>query len=159
MARRPPFSWRRAALLPAALGGVLISVPARACTITVAGVTFGAYDPQLAAPDDGAGTVDLACHPSVQSPVVSMNAGAYGSMATRKMASGASRLDYNLYTTIARTIVWGDGSQGSATVTMTGGRVNSGVRRFSRTIYGRIPTGQFVPAGTYGDTITVTVTF
>jgi len=148
-----------AALAAVALAVAFMPAPARACTISVTGVAFGAYDPQLPAPDDSTGTVDLACHPSVQSPVVSMNAGSYGSMATREMASGTNRLDYNLYTTIARTVVWGDGSQGSATVTMTGGRVNAGVRRFSRTIYGRIPTGQFVAPGTYGDTITVTVTF
>ena len=52
-----------------------------------------------------------------------------------------------------------DCAQALSTVTLTGGITSFTWRTCARTIYGRIPTGQLVPAGTYGDSITVTVTF
>ena len=55
-----------------------------------------------AAPDDGTGTVNAACHPSDQSPVVSLSPGLYGSYSMRRMASGSNRLNYNLHTDVNR---------------------------------------------------------
>jgi spore coat protein U-like protein len=75
------------------------------------------------------------------------------------MRNGAETLDYDLYTSVARNIVWGNGSGGTATVTLTGGTVNAGNRTLTRTIYGRIPAGQAVAMGTYRDTIVVTIVF
>ena len=142
------------------LGAVLAPAPAQAaCTISTVGVAFGVYDSLGAAPDDGTGTVNAACHPSDQSPVVSLSAGLYGSYSTRRMSSGSDELDYNLYTDLNRAIVWGDGSAGSQSVTLTNGTVNAGTRRFTRTIYGRIPAGQQASFGSYTDTLMVTITF
>jgi len=150
---------RRALLAAALLAAPLGLAPAGACTITSPGVGFGAYDPQSAANDDSAGTVSVDCHPSVSSPIVALSAGQSGTFAGRTMTSGSYTLTYNLYSDSGRTIVWGDGTSGTATVTLTGGSVSGGVRRFSRTIYGRVPGSQNVGAGSYGDTITLTVTF
>jgi spore coat protein U-like protein len=147
-------------LLAAALITVLIGgAAAEACTISATGVTFGAYNPRAAGADDGTGSINLACHPSTSSANVALSAGGSGSFATRRMASGPAHLNYNLYTTSSRTVVWGNGSGGTATVTVTNGNVSGGVRRFSRNIFGRIPAQQNVPAGSYVDTIVVTVTF
>ena len=77
----------------------------------------------------------------------------------RRMSSGSDELNYNLYTNVNRNIVWGDGSSGSQSVTLTGGIVNAGTRRFTRTIYGRIPAGQQASFGSYADTLMVTITF
>jgi len=44
-------------------------------------------------------------------------------------------------------------------VTLTGGSVSGGVRRYTRSVFGRVGASQNVPAGAYGDTITLTVTF
>jgi spore coat protein U-like protein len=90
---------------------------------------------------------------------IEIGAGLYGTIATRKMSSGAVTLNYNLYTTTTRNVVWGDGSQGSVTQTLTGGSVSGGTRRFSAVVYGRIPALQNVSAGAYNDTLIVTVTF
>lgn len=142
------------------LGAVLAPAPAQAaCTISTVGVAFGVYNSLGAAPDDGTGTVNAACHPSDQSPVVSLSAGLYGSYSTRRMSSGSDELDYNLYTDLNRAIVWGDGSAGSQSVTLTNGTVNAGTRRFTRTIYGQIPAGQQASFGSYTDTLMVTITF
>lgn len=146
-----------AALAAAALLAAPAAAPA--CTISAVGVAFGAYNPQSAANDDGTGTVNLGCPPSVTAPIVALSTGGSGTYSPRRMAGGAFNLDYNLYTTAARTTTWGDGTGGTVTLTLTGGTVSGGVRNFSRTIYGRAPGSQNVGAGTYSDTITLTVTF
>jgi len=142
-----------------ALGVVLAPAPARACTISSAGVAFGAYDPQAAGAEDSTGTVRADCHPSESAPIVALGTGQSGSFAARTMTSGPYTLGYNIYSDSGRTIVWGDGTGGTVTVTMTGGSVSGGVRRFTRTMYGRIPAQQNVGAGSYTDTVMLTVTF
>jgi len=150
------------ARLPAATLAALALLGAEraaACTVSATGVAFGAYDPQSPAPDDSAGEIALACHPSVQAPTVALSAGLSGLFSSRTMRSGPATLDYNLYTSAAYALVWGDGTGGSTTVTLGGGATSGGERIFRRDIYGRIPAGQQVPAGTYTDTIMVTVIF
>ena len=141
------------------LAGLVVGGRAEACTISATGVTFGAYDPRAAGADDGVGSIDIACHPSDGSATVALGTGSSGSYLARRMSGAAAQIDYNLYTTSARNIVWGDGSGGTATVTLTNGSVSAGRRRFSADIFGRIPALQNVGAGTYSDTIVVTVTF
>ena len=84
-----------------------------ACTISATGVPFGSYDPQSGSVVDGAGTINVGCHPSDAAPTVSLSAGNSGTFAARTMLSGGNSLDYNLYTTSARNVVWGDGFGGS----------------------------------------------
>lgn len=154
--RRTKGRWLLAAAMAAAL---IVGAPADACTISATGVVFGTYDPRAAGPDDGTGSIDIACHPSDQSLTIALSTGGSGSFSARRMSSGPAQLDYNLYTGSSRTIVWGDGSGGTSTVTLTEGYVSGGRRRFSADIFGRIPALQNVPAGSYVDTIVVTVTF
>jgi len=154
--RRTESRWLLAAAMAAAL---IVGSPADACTISATGVTFGIYDPRAAGADDGTGTISLSCHPNDQNPNVALGTGGSGSFSPREMQNGVWQLNYNLYTTSARTTVWGDGSGGTASVTLSGGSVSGGRRRFSRDIFGRIPALQNVGAGTYTDTVVVTVTF
>jgi spore coat protein U-like protein len=149
-----------AAVLGLALGALLAPAPAEAaCTVSSSGVAFGAYNSLSGTPDDSTGTILVDCHPSDQSIEIALGAGLSGSFATRGMSSGAATLNYNLYTDASRTIIWGDGTGGSVTHTLNSGVVTSGTRRFTATVYGRIPATQRVPAGTYNDTLIVTVTF
>ena len=78
----------------------------------------------------------------------------------RRMASGANRLDYDLYTSSAYSSIWGDGSSGSqkisgiVTILLLGGTTRELV------VYGRIPGSQTsVKAGVYSDAVLVTVTY
>jgi spore coat protein U-like protein len=71
------------------------------------------------------------------------------------MTAGANLLNYNIYTTTGRTTVWGDGTAGTATLAGTGTGAAQAV-----TVYGRVNSGQTsVPAGSYADTVAVTVTY
>jgi spore coat protein U-like protein len=75
------------------------------------------------------------------------------------MFSGVNTLDYNLYFSTAYTQVWGDGSAGTfrGTATLF---VSPGSPATARgTVYGMIPAGQDVAAGTYSDTIVMTVNY
>lgn len=130
------------------------------CAVSASGMSFGNYDPISGAHADTTGTVRVACTLTVAltgSYTVSLSAGNSGSYSARHLRNGSNTLSYNLFTTSARSIVWGDGTGGSSSVTQ-----NFLALLFvenTLTIYGRIPGGQNVPAGTYNDTITVTVTY
>ncbi|MCY1531139.1 Spore Coat Protein U domain protein [compost metagenome] len=90
---------------------------------------------------------------------VGLSAGSAGTIASRQMVgpNPGTPLGYNLYTTNARATVWGTSnfSDGYSALATVGGTV---VPR-NYTVYGRIPAGQYVAPGSYGSTITVTVTY
>lgn len=135
------------------LGACLaLPVPAFAvtCTVTVVSVAFADYDVFATSATDTTGTVNVNCGSST-TYAIALSAG-FGTFASRVMTGGSNQLDYNLFTDSQRLTVWGDGTSGSATVSATaaGG---------TYTVYGRIPARQNVPAGSYSDTITVTVTY
>lgn len=73
--------------------------------------------------------------------------------ARRAMRSGASRVSYGLYTNSARTVPWGDGSRGSVQAGIGTGATQQ------YTVYGRVPPQAAPAAGTYSDTIVVTVMY
>lgn len=135
------------------------AAPAAACSITATGVQFGAYDTLAAAPLDGAGSIVLRCHPSVHAPTIGIGPGNSGSFAARALSNGSAFLLYNLYASPARLVVLGDGSGGSIAIEAGDGTVRAGTRIIEVPIYGRIPALQPVPAGTYSDTLFVTITF
>ena len=120
------------------------------CTVSTTGLAFGAYDQFSTLPNDSNGSVQITCD-AVIGYTVAVNAGVSGSL-NRAMAFGAYRLNYNLFTESTRTVVWGDGSAGSARVSGSG---TSAVIP----LYGRIPARQNVPAGSYADTLIVTVNY
>lgn len=147
----------------------LWSVPALAvitCSVTAGSVAFGAYDPLSGGNRDSTGSVTVECTRSLFSAFtvnyeVRLNAGNRGSFTPRAMNAGADTLEYNLYTDPTRTTIWGDGSSG--TVSQSGSLswvlFQFGTKTQTFTTYGRIFGAQFVPAGTYSDTITVTVLY
>ncbi|NWK46905.1 Csu type fimbrial protein [Ralstonia pickettii] len=87
---------------------------------------------------------------------LSAGAGNGATTATRLLTrnGGTQTVGYNLYTNSGLTVIWGDGTGGTATVTGTG----TGLSQVS-TVYGRVPAQNTPQAGTYTDTIIVTVTY
>jgi spore coat protein U-like protein len=139
-----------------------LAMPAvQACSVGVGPVAFGVYQRGTPSATPGQGGVSLQCPnlAGATTVTISLGAGLYGpSVAARAMGSGTSRLAYGLYTDAARTIVWGDGSAASATVSDT---LAAGVGTVNRVypVYGRLPPGQSVPPGSYADSLLVTVSF
>jgi spore coat protein U-like protein len=131
------------------------------CLVSANALNFGTYAPT-------AGDVDMNSTLSVRCTrntpfTVALNAGSTtgGTFAQRLMAAGAETLQYNLYTSAARSTVWGDGTNSTATMPGTGAGL-AVANAQTLTVYGRLVdsvANQTVPAGSYADTITVTVTY
>jgi spore coat protein U-like protein len=138
--------------------GVSASVAASCSTPATNAVTFGAYSPLTGNASTASATLSVTC--TYATPfTIALNAGSNSaSLSERKMSNGTQTLGYNLYTTSGHTSVWGDGTAGSSTQSGSGatGATPSAV---SFTVYGQIPASQNVPAASYTDTVTVTVTY
>ena len=149
---------RRLLLLACCLG---ISADAwalvQSCTVSTVPVNFGIYNPLAGAPVTATGTVTVNCTVGLLgSWTVTLSSGNSGNFTTRRLANGSSSLSYNLYTSAAYVSVWGDGSAGTS---VDGGSSVLGVTNTSYTVYGRIPAGQDAAAGTFTDTIVVTLNY
>jgi|CXWL01.1.fsa_nt_gi spore coat protein U-like protein len=124
------------------------------CNVNANDLLFGNYDPVVAAPHDGATTVEVTCTNGTGYVVaLDKGLGAGATVGARKMTAGANTLTYSLYQNAGRTIVWGE-TAGVNTVAGTG----SGALQ-SLDVYGRAPANQTAPVGAFSDTITVTVTY
>jgi len=135
---------------------------AAVCQVANATLTFGTYTP-------GAGNLDQQTDIGVRCTkntgfTVALNGGGGGSIAARRMASTgtpAEQLQYQLYTSAARTIVFGDGTTGS---TVGGTGQGMGVPQTQNvTVYGRVPDNAANQAAAvladYTDSVTITVTY
>ena len=152
----------------AALGATTHARAAESCTVATTDIAFGTYNPVSTTPLDGAGQVAVDCQGNPHFVVIALGMGGATTYAGRRMILGTDAMSYNLYTDAARSIVWGNGSAGTSTVSCTtgdstsgcaGSNPNGGTQRATRAIFGRIPALQNLGAGTYIDTIQVTVTF
>jgi spore coat protein U-like protein len=122
------------------------------CFVTANNLNFGAYTGvQL----DGTSTLAATC--SNGTPYnLGLNQGTHtGATVTTRAMTGLPPgfLNYSLFQDAARTINWGN-TVGTDTVAGAG---TGSVQSF--TVFGRIPAAQFPGAGSYSDTITVTLTF
>jgi spore coat protein U-like protein len=122
------------------------------CTISAGTLTFGVYDPVgVNASADSTTTSQLliACTKGAAA-TIALGTGGNANATSRRLASGANFLPYNLYRDNGA--VWADGA--SAVTYNSTTRV---AQPFS--VVGKIAAGADVPEGTYTDTIVATVNF
>jgi len=138
--------------------------PLCSCSVATSTLALGSYNPLAGANADSSATLAVNCGGVAGLLIpfeIALSTGTGGSYAGRALASGARRLNYNLYTDSTYTAIWGNGSGGS--VTVQGGILLDALGLAppaNYRIYGRIPAGQTTAApGAYADTITVTVTY
>lgn len=140
-----------------------------ACSVTATDYSFGSYDPtSTTANTSGSSTISVTCTNST-AYVVALSYGANGGTQSNRVMkdSGTDTLNYNLYTNAGTTNVWYDIADGCDLTSGSGssdcasgtGNTGSTVSATDYTVYGKIAAGQNVPAGTYTDTITVSVSF
>jgi spore coat protein U-like protein len=141
------------------------AIAAVSCTTAATGPVFGIYNPLSAGALRSNGTVAVTCTllsggATTVNLTVTLSAGSSGAFATRALLSGAQSLGYNLYWSTAYAQIWGDGTGGSfygvGTLPLTGANPT---QQATGIVYGQIPAGQDVGAGSYLDTIVVTVTY
>jgi spore coat protein U-like protein len=121
---------------------------ATVCSVTATDLSFGAYA-NLAA--DATSTISVTCT-SGGTYSVGLSNGSYFSTTRRMKNAGTDYLGYELYKEVGHTNRWGD----------SGGDLVSGTGSGSAqdlTVYGNLPASQGLIAGSYSDTITVTVTY
>jgi spore coat protein U-like protein len=150
-------SFNRWFLALAALMGVLWSPTAGAqCTVAATTFAFGNYDVFTATNLDSIGTLTINCAADATIRVTMGPSATSGTINSRqlRMASGTDRLNYNIFIDAARTVILGDGTTGGSAGTAF---VRRGVPFVPR-IYGRIPAGQDVGAGSYTDQVLVSIT-
>lgn len=105
---------------------------------------------------DQTSTISLTC--TKRSPYnvgldAGSNAGTAGDVTTRRMTDGSAHyIAYQMYSDTGRSTVWGN----TVSTNTVNGTAVGGAQTF--TVYGRVPP-QTPRAGTYADTITVTVTY
>jgi len=150
-----------AASAATATAALTVSVTvAPTCTVAANPLLFGTYYPGNGALHADT-TLSVRCSRGAAF-TVAMDAGAGGgTLAQRLMAQGAAHLQYNIYTSAARTTVWGDGSVSSAVVAGLGKGLASG-QAIAETVYGVLPdsaANQQLPPGLYTDTVLVTISY
>jgi spore coat protein U-like protein len=150
------------AFLAAALAPSLASA-ATTCSFTgVPGMGFGTYNDSSASPTDSTTSVVVNCArsagPADTTVVLQIGPSATsGSNAPRQMASGANRMNYNLYRDSGRSQVWGQSAGVDTSGVTIIGIPNNGAKSGTIVIYGRIPAQQNVAAGAYSDTVQLTI--
>ena len=125
------------------------------CSVTASDLSFGT-DSMLSGNIDAMSTVGVTCA-SGQAYSISLNQGTTtgGTTTTRLMkhASSSATIPYQLFSDAPRSQNWGNSAADDVNGTGTGSAVN-------HTVYGRVPEQAVAPqAGSYSDTITVTVIY
>ncbi len=128
-----------------------------ACSVATTAVNFGSYNTLSASPLDATGTITVTCSPTATVTIAIGPSPHSGGFNPRKMklTTGSEFLNYNFYTDVNRTIIWGNGSSGTGTLNA---RVQKNFPVVS-TVYGRIPPLQDVVSGPYNETLVVTITW
>ncbi len=148
------------ATLALAAAGMLCGTDAArgigSCTITAVGVSFGTYDVFSGSPLDSTGSVTYNCISVLGTITINLSRGGAPTFTPRQMFRSSETLNYNLYLNAARTTIWGDGTSGTSHY---GPVTPPLLTNVTVTIYGRIPGGQDVSAGTYSDTVVATINF
>ncbi|OWJ67324.1 hypothetical protein BWR60_10040 [Inquilinus limosus] len=125
------------------------------CTVVATPMAFGNYTSSTDAISTS--TITVTCTNGTGYDIGLDAGGAAGATVTTRQMSGttvtAARLNYFLYSDSSRTVNWGN-TVGTDTVHLT-----AGVAPIVSTVYGRVPSGQFVSPDAYLDTINVTVTY
>lgn len=131
-----------------------------ACSVSTSNVAFGNYS---GTQTDSNGTVSVTCSTFMMATfnyTITIATGLSNSFNPRQMANGSNRLNYNLYTDSTRITVWGNGTNGTATVSdsITVMFMMQATKDYP--VYSRIPSGQGPLPGSYSDPgIFVTITY
>ena len=120
------------------------------CSIENGSLNFGDYTAGQAQALDGTGIIRIRNCAGL-TVTIELDGGSSGSVNNRELRSTNGRLSYQLYRDPARSEVWGTGNDAN--------RVQILDSDVSIQVFGRIFSGQNVPAGSYTDTISVTMTF
>ena len=145
----------------ALLGSSLAWSASGSCSAAPTTHAFGAYDTMN--PTAGTSSITITCIHSGQAftfnYTIALSSGS-GSYATRQMTGAGDTLNFNHYTTLAHTTVWGDGTAGTATVSgsLLVAQGGGSTASQTQTVYGLIGAPQNVTATAYATASPITLT-
>ena len=116
------------------------------CSITGTTINFGTYTSNQPDHLDAEGTLDYQDCPA--DATVTLSGGGFGNVNDRRLMNGSNTLRYELFQDSARSDAW---AANAVTVPAAG----SG----SMIVYARINNQQAVQAGSYADSVQITITF
>lgn len=151
------------AALPSLVGGQCAS----SCTVTnLVSLGFGTVEP-FGNNVDASATFSVGCTAPLlagctETYSLLISSSDNGALVPRQMQSSGNLLDYNIYTSALRNTVWGNGAQGTSTVTgsisfpliFLGGTLSN-----SHTAFGRAFGGQGAAPGFYSDAPLITLIY
>ena len=123
---------------------------ATSCALSSGTLDFGTYTSGQTTPRDATGQFAFTnCDGTL---TFELDGGQSGSVSARAMTSGGNSLSYQLFRDSSRTAVFGTGSDAQQVLLLT-------PQNGTVSVYGRIDAGQVAAAGTYSDTVNITLTF
>ncbi len=119
------------------------------CSISASNMTFSSITTGTTSNTDASSALTVNCSQGTPYTISLGNGANYSNV--RRMAWGASHVEYNLYQDSSRSLEWG----GTSTKTGTGSGSDQ-----TLSVFGRIPSGQNITnTGNYGDTVIATITY
>jgi spore coat protein U-like protein len=151
----------------AAYASAIPAIAAFTCSVTAPGsINFLVYNPASGTPALGSTDVTLTCSylgggvERIDWTMVLTN-GSSGNCNARTLVGPSDTLNYNVYQNNVGGGVWGN----AGCATFPAGRLTvgpgagNGTRSATQTLFGQIPIGQYVSAGTYADSLLLTVEY
>jgi spore coat protein U-like protein len=160
-------------MLTGLMSPALVNAGAPACSMSTSGLAFGSYNPTSSTAVSTSGSISFNCTYTGTgfTAIVAISAGSSGNYSNRTLLFGTQALNYNIYVNAADTETFGGGTGNGSSgtwyyylcyagggVICAGGSGQSGTT-YVAPMYGVLPAGQDVSAGTYSDTILATITF
>jgi spore coat protein U-like protein len=146
---------------PATASMAVTTSVSMSCTITAGTMTFASYDPTVTTDTDATATITSTCTAG-GAAVITMGeggrarSGSSDAIPLRAMYNGSEGtpeyLLYHVYSDSAGGTVWGNTSDTGKSITADG-------TAQAFTAFGRIPKNQTVSAGSFSDSVTVTLTY
>ena len=142
------------------------AVAAANCSVVSATLSFGQYDGLSVSPRLASGVVRVSC---TKDPVLTLEIltltlqllpSTTSSNGLRVIGAGASTLPFDIYIDLLRTQRWGDGTQG--TFTISGSTTLTTALPSTTTdfpVYGRVPSGVSTPSGSYSGLFNINLTY
>lgn len=157
--------WAAAGAFASSAGGSLsLSATVNTnCTVNSPTLTFAAVDPTAGVDSTGNAVLSVHCTKSTTLTDIKLGPGGHQLPGgPRQLNNGSNSVVYGLFTDAGYTTPWGDSSTSGI-----GSMLSSGFTAFSSvstpetfTVYGRVQAAnEDVPAGTYTDSVAVTVDF
>jgi spore coat protein U-like protein len=127
------------------------------CSVQAGSLAFGSYDPTSNSDTTAQANLSVTCTYGASAKIMlnqgsNPNSGSTDAAPLRQLGNGNSFIGYYLYQDSGNSTVWGN--------TSSTGKDHTGAGTATTiTVYGKITAGQNVMAGSYSDTVTVTVSY